>query len=156
MMVYIRSTGHVQKFKKNPKILKSYFGPGSPKNKFSGFSGIFYEKNPEIWKSWPETLESRVRRPGNLQYSVQYTVQYTVHYTVQCILYIVLSRNGISVEINICRFDQKNQLAENSLCSWSDHDSKEVNTHVLKNEKCTVAKHRTSALSFRNCSISFE
>ena len=49
------------------KISKFDFGPGSPKNRFLRFSMIFYEKNPEIRKSWPALLESRVRRPGNLE-----------------------------------------------------------------------------------------
>ncbi len=37
---------------KNEKMKKkTYFGPGNPKNRFSTFFHIFYEKNLEIWES---------------------------------------------------------------------------------------------------------
>ena len=55
-------------YKKIIKISRSYFGPGSPKKRFSTiFRDFLRKKSPEIRKSWPETLESRVGRPGNLE-----------------------------------------------------------------------------------------
>jgi len=61
-MAYIRNTGHIKKKSKN--IQNSILVPGVQKTGFLDFPGLLRKK---IRKSWPETLESRVRRPGNLE-----------------------------------------------------------------------------------------
>ena len=62
MVVYIRNTCHIKKSKKKYILVR-----GVQKTDFFDFPEIFTNKNMEIRKSWPEILESRVRRPGNLE-----------------------------------------------------------------------------------------
>ena len=59
MRFYIGNTGHI---KKSWKFQNFILVPGVRKTDFYDFSGIFLRKNgPGIW-------ESRVRRPGNLEW----------------------------------------------------------------------------------------
>ena len=61
MRVYIETTGHINISSKFPNFI---LVPGVQKTDFYDFSGIFLRKNgPGIW-------ESRVRRPGNLEWNV--------------------------------------------------------------------------------------